>query len=210
MEGRQIEPGNVGGVARSEEFRPALTWPDQYGDNSRAPPSILFEVILEFSTKVAAPEKLSCACIAVGVFESQKLSAAAQSVDRASGGRIRALLQSGDFDGKAGATRILYHLPGIAAERVLLIGLGKDTKVSPKNYRDAARAGVAAILDTGAADAALYLSGVSVSGRDATWKAQQLALAASEALYRFDHMKSKKHAPRTLVRIMAGVGSRAD
>ena len=165
---------------------------------------------MEFSTKVAAPEKLSCACIAVGVFESQKLSAAAQSVDRASGGRIRALLQSGDFDGKAGATRILYHLPGIAAERVLLIGLGKDTKVSPKNYRDAARAGVAAILDTGAADAALYLSGVSVSGRDATWKAQQLALAASEALYRFDHMKSKKHAPRTLVRIMAGVGSRAD
>jgi leucyl aminopeptidase len=165
---------------------------------------------VEFSTKFAAPEKLACACIAVGVFEGRRLSGAAQSLDRAAGGRIHALLQSGDMDGKVGTTRLLYQLPDVAAERVLLVGMGKDAKVSPKDYREAARAAVAAILDTGAADVCLYFTGVSVPGHDATWNARQLAMAASDALYRFEHMKSKKPAPRALARLVAGVESRTD
>src|SRR3990172_180312 len=205
-----MEPGDVGGTAVGQHVRVALTWPDQYGDNSGAPSAILLEVNVEFSTKVTAPEKLACACIAVGVFEAQKLSVAAQALDHAAGGQICALLESGDMDGKAGSTRLLYHLPGIAAERVLLVGMGKDAKVHSKDYRDAARAAVAAILDTRAIDVCLYLAGVSVSGHHTAWKARQLALAASDALYRFEHMKSKKPAPRPLVRIVAGVESRRD
>lgn len=165
---------------------------------------------MEFSTKVAAPEKLASACIAVPVFESETLSVAAQSLDHAAGGRIRVLLRSGDMDGKVGSTRLLYDLPGVAAERVLLVGMGRDTRVSSKDFRDAARAGMAGVLDTGAADVCLYLSGVSVPGRDGTWKARQLALAAWDAIYRFEDMKSRKSAPRPLERIVAGVGSRTD
>ena len=165
---------------------------------------------MEFSTKIAAPEKLASACIAVGVFEARKLSAAAEALDRAAGGRIRALLGSGDMDGKAGTTRLLYHLPGIAAERVLLVGLGKDRNVSPKDYRDAVRASVTTIQDTGSADACLYLAEIPVAGRDIVWKSQQLALAAEEAAYRFEQMKSKKTGPRRLARIVAGTGSKRD
>ena len=204
-----MEPGNVSGTARGEHVKTALTWPVQYGDNSGAHPRLL-EVKVEFSTKVAAPEKLACACIAVGVFEAQKLSVAARSLDRAAGGRIHALLKSGDMDGKVGTTRLLYHVPGVAAERVLLVGMGKDAKLKPRDYREAARAAVAAILDTGAVDACLYLAGVSVSGHDAAWKARQLALAASDALYRFERMKSKKPARRSLERIVAGIESKLD
>ena len=205
-----MEPGDVGGTAVGQHVRVALTWPDQYGDNSGAPPAILLEVIMKFSTKVAAPEKLACACIAVGVFEAQELSVAARSLDRAAGGRIRSLLQSGDMDGKVGSTRLLYNVPGVVAGRVLLVGMGKNAKVNPKDYRDAARAAVAAILDTGAIDVCLQLVGISVPGHDATWKARQLALAASDASYRFEHMKSKKLGPRPLVRTVAGIESGSD
>ena len=205
-----MEPGNVGGTAVGQHVRVALTWPDQYGDNSGAPSAISLEVNVEFSTKVTAPEKLACACIAVGVFEAQKLSVAAQSLDRAAGGRIRALLESGDMDGKVGTTRLLYHLPGIAAERVLLVGMGKGAKVHSKDYREAVCAAVAAVQDTGAAEACLYLAGIPVSGHDVAWKARQLAQTASDAMYRFDKMKSNKPNPRPLARIVAGVESRRD
>lgn len=205
----QVECGNIDGTAHGENVRTALTWPDQYGDNSRAHPHLL-EVIVEFSTKVSAPEKLACDCIAVGVFESQRMSPAARSLDRAAGGRIRALLKAGDMDGKVGSTRLLYELPGVAARRVVLVGMGKEGMLRPKDYRDAARAALNAVAETSAVDAGLYLAGVSVSGLDATWKARQLALAASDATYLFAHMKSKKPAPRPLTRIVVGVESKRD
>ena len=165
---------------------------------------------MEFSTKVVAPEKAACACLAVGVYEGQKLSASAQSLDRATDGRIRALLSSGDLECKPGTTRLLYDLPGIAAQRVLLVGLGKDARVSSKDYRDAARAAVTAIQDTGSPEAWLYLASIPVTGRDVAWKARQLALAATDAAYRFDQMKSKRPTPRPLSRIIAGIESARD
>jgi len=165
---------------------------------------------VEFSTKVIPPERLACACVAVGVYESRELSAAAKSLDRAAGGRIRELLDSGDLECKAGNTRLLFDLPGVAAARVLLVGLGKDTRLSSKDYRDVARAVVTAIQDTGAAEACLYLIGIPVAGRDTAWKACQLAIAATDAVYRFDHMKSKKPSPRPLTRIIVGVDAARD
>lgn len=165
---------------------------------------------MEFSTKVIPPEKLACACVAVGVYESRELSAAAKSLDRAAGGRIRELLDSGDLECKAGNSRLLFDVPGIAAARVLLVGLGKDTRLSSKDYRDIARAAVTATQESGAAEACLYLIGIPVAGRDAAWKARQLAIAATDAVYRFDHMKSKSAPPRPLTRIIAGIESARD
>ena len=162
---------------------------------------------MEFSTKVTAPEKLPAACVAVAVFESRKLSPAAQSLDKAAGGRIHALLRSGDMDGKVGTTRLLYHLPGIAAKRVLLVGMGKAPKVSPKEFREAARTSVTGVLDTGSTDLCSYLTEVTVSGRDMGWKTRQFGVAASDAAYRFEDMKSRKSARRPLARIVACVGS---
>jgi leucyl aminopeptidase len=79
---------------------------------------------MEFSTKLAMPEKQPVACVAAGVFESRKLSGAADALDKAAHGQIRELLRSGDMDGKVGSTRLLYRVRGVAAERVLLVGRG--------------------------------------------------------------------------------------
>src|SRR5437773_6736854 len=87
---------------------------------------------MEFNTKFAAPEKHQVACVAAGVFESRKLSSAADALDKAAHGQIRELLRSGDMDGKIGTTRLLYRVRGVAAERVLLVGLGdrKSTRLN--------------------------------------------------------------------------------
>ncbi len=162
---------------------------------------------LEFLIKQAAPEKVRTACVVVAVNEPRKLSAAAQSIDRASQGALSAVLAAGDMEGKAASTRLLYRLPGVVAERVLLVGLGKDP--GRKQYRDAVRAAASLLVDTGAADACFHMTEEPVSGADAQWKARHLVLAASDALYRFEQMKSCKDEGKRLARVMLGLPTRA-
>jgi leucyl aminopeptidase len=165
---------------------------------------------VEFSIKVSTPEKQTGACVVVGVFESRKLSDAADALDKSARGQLRALLRTGDMEGKLGSTRLLYGVQGVAAERVLLVGLGREKELGVTEFRDAARAALRAVQDTGAEEAHFHFSELPVAGRDAAWKAQQLTLAADEIEYRFERMKSKKNDPRPLKRISIAATSRHD
>jgi len=157
---------------------------------------------VEFSTNCVTPEKLASPCVVVAVFESRKLSPAAAALDRASDGSLKKILLSGDMDGKCGSVRMLYRVPGVAAERVLLVGMGKESQVRAKEYRDGVRAAVNAVIETGANQAALYLVETKVAGRDLQWTARHAAVVAQDAAYRFDAMKSKKSEPRPLSRVV--------
>ena len=165
---------------------------------------------MEFNTKFAAPEKQAVACVAAGIFESRRLSQAADALDKASRGQIREFIRSGDMDGKSGATRLLYRVRGVAADRVLLVGLGREKEFGERGYRDCTRAAFSAILGTGAREASLYLTELQVPGREAAWKARQLVLAAADAGYRFDRMKSKKVEAKQLAQVLISAVSKRD
>ena len=160
---------------------------------------------MEFSTRTTTPEKARTDCVVVGVFEGRKLSRAAESIDRACKGAIGELVKRGDMEGKLGATRLLYRLPSVTAERVLVVGLGKENELTAKTYREIARTAVLAVGDTGAGEAALFVPELHVADRDLAWKGRHAVLAAADALYRFDEMKTKKSDDRALKRIVVGV-----
>jgi leucyl aminopeptidase len=164
---------------------------------------------IEFSTKAGAPEKLVSPCIVVGVMEPRKLTAAAEALDRTARGALRELLRRGDMEGKAGSVRVLYKVPHLASERVVLVGLGKEGELSAKTYRDAVRAAVAAVAETGAPEAHLYLPEAPVRDRDLAWKIRHATMVAGEALYRFETMKSKQSPARTLKRLVWALAAKA-
>jgi leucyl aminopeptidase len=147
---------------------------------------------VEFSIKTGAPEKQKTGCAVVGVFESRKLTAPAEALDKASKGHITGLLKRGDHDGKAGNTLLLHDVPGVAAERVLLVGLGKAEEFSAKAYRDAMAAAMGALKKTAAKDALVTLTEADIKDCDVRWRLRQAAMIAEEAAYRFDQLKSKK------------------
>jgi leucyl aminopeptidase len=63
------------------------------------------------------------------VFENEeKVEGVLAEVDAAAGGRIRELTASGECTGKFLETTLLHSPPGIAAQRLLLVGLGKPDK----------------------------------------------------------------------------------
>ena len=160
---------------------------------------------MEFSIKAGSPDKQKAGCVVVGVFEPRRLSDAAKTIDRAAKGHIASILRQGDLDGKLGATLLLHHVPGVAAERVLLVGLGKQGDVGAKQYREACRAAVRALNDSGASDALLYLIDSPVNGKELGWKATHLAVVAGEVAYRFDRLKSKKDNKRRPVKLGLGL-----
>jgi leucyl aminopeptidase len=145
----------------------------------------------KFSIKNGSPEKLATNCIVAGIFENRKLSPSARALDKAAGARISNALKSGDMDGRAGSTLLLRDLPGVAAARVLLVGLGTQEEFAERAYRDAIAAAVKAVGNTGAKDAVITLNEIKVGKRPADWNTAQAAIVASDALYRFDRMKSK-------------------
>ncbi len=166
---------------------------------------------MEFSTKGGSPDKQRTGCVVVGVFEGGKLTDAAQALDAASGGYLANVLGHGDLEGRAGATLLLHKVPKVAAERVLLVSLGKERDFHEGRYRKALAGAVKALRGTGAADALLCLVDLPLKRHDAAWKAEQAVLAISDGLYRFDRMKSKPEGRKSpLERVALHLANRRD
>ena len=146
---------------------------------------------MEFSIKSSKPEKLRSDCLIVGVFESRKLSEAAQSIDKVSDGFLTAILKRGDLDGKLATTLLLHSVPGLLSERVLLVGLGKEREFKEVDFRKAVAASIRALAKTGVTEVASFLAEVAVKKQDAAWKVSQVAEVATDSVYRFDQFKGK-------------------
>jgi len=152
---------------------------------------------LKFSLISDAPENVSTPCLVVGLYEDRLLTPAAARIDDKSGGALKRLAESGDATGKLGATTVLFGLSGVAATRVLVVGLGEQKKFDAAAFNRAA-------ADTGRAlkalpiDAAIsYLVEVDVPGRDAAWKLRSAALAADSVAYRYTATFKPKEASKT-------------
>ncbi len=139
------------------------------------------------STPVTA---MKTGCMVVGVFEDKKLSPAAQALDRK--GELTAAVQSGDISGKPGSTLLIRNPGGAAAERVLLVGLGKEDVIADKSFSTAMQAVARALAALGSPDALIALPLDQVKDRDLPWAIRASVLALREQAYRFDSMKSKK------------------
>ncbi|MDH5830302.1 leucyl aminopeptidase [Luteimonas sp. M1R5S18] len=138
---------------------------------------------LEFTLNRAAPATAATDCIVVGAFSDGTLTPAAQALDGE--GRLAALAARGDVSGATGRSLLLHDLPGLAAPRVLVIGLGDRAKFGVPQYLKSVADAVRA-LRTGPVKQALFtLSELEVAGRDAAWAIRQAVVAADHAAYRY-------------------------
>jgi leucyl aminopeptidase len=145
---------------------------------------------MEFSTTTAHAEAVKADAVAVGVFADGELTASARALDKASRGAVKAAIKSGDMTGKRGTQLALRGLPGVSAARVLLVGLGGRDDFSDRAFAEAVRSVVKAF--PGVAEIAVAATEWTVKGRDSEWAARQFAIAAREAVFRSDELKSKK------------------
>src|SRR5690606_6653895 len=138
---------------------------------------------LEFTLNHVAPADVATDCIVVGAFSDGALTPAAQALDGE--GRLAALAARGDIPGATGRSVLLHDLVGVAAPRVLVVGLGERARFGVPQYLKAVADAVRA-LRTGPVKQALFtLSELEVDGRDAAWAIRQAVIAADHAAYRY-------------------------
>jgi leucyl aminopeptidase len=164
---------------------------------------------MEFDVTTGSLEQQRSGCVVAGLYEQCKLSPGAMALDAASGHALAALLKRGDLEGELGTTLLLHHVPGLACERVLLVGLGREREFAEARYRTALGAATRTLRATGAGEAIFCLGDLAVNGRDRDWKIEQAVLAVMEGLYRFDRLKSKPGARYALKKIVFPAADRA-
>jgi leucyl aminopeptidase len=171
------------------------------------------ETSMDFSTRTAAADAVKADCVAVGVFAEGELSTQARAVDAASRGALRAAVKSGDVTGKRGTSVMLRALPGVAAARVLLVGLGSRREFGDKAFIEAVRVAVKA-AGPAVKELAIAAADWLPAGRDSQWQARQLVLAAREAVFRLDELKSRKEdgngGPGRVVLVLAARDAAAE
>ncbi|OQY54337.1 MAG: leucyl aminopeptidase [Candidatus Parabeggiatoa sp. nov. 2] len=166
---------------------------------------------MEFNTKSGHPEKQRTACVVVGVYEPRRLSEVARRIDEVSQGHLSSILRRGDLEGKPGQTLLLHNVPGTLADRVLLVGCGRERELGDNQYRKVMAQAIRTLHETGSMEAVCYLTELNVRGRDTAWRVRQAIETAHSTLYVFDQLKSKKeNTRRPLRKIVFSVASRRE
>ena len=155
---------------------------------------------MEFSVKSGSPAKQRTACVVVGIFEPRRLTPSAEILDEASGGYISSILRRGDIEGQIGQMLLLHSVPETLADRVLLIGCGKEREIGDKEYKQIIATAVRRLNETGSMEGMSYLSEINVKTRNLYWKLRYTVEISSETLYQSGQLKSKKEDTRRPLR----------
>ena len=155
---------------------------------------------MEFTIKSGSPEKQRTACLIVGVTEPRRLTAAGIAIDTHSKKFLSNLLRRGDIEGKVGQSLLLHNVPDLLADRVLLIGCGRERDLTDTQYRKIIKHSIKKLKETGAMEAVNYLAELNVKGRDHYWKIKQAVEIIQNHLYQFDQFKTKNKANRRNLR----------
>ena len=142
--------------------------------------------------------------IVLGRFENSNPSNEEAAIDEKLGGALSRAADRLFFKGKARQTVTIDTMGGIAADRVLLLGLGKSTDIGPAGLRDYAALGIDDALRS------RFDSVAIVAPRPDAQDGMQLVLGAQLGTYRFtDLQAAPEDAPRPAVTSLAIIGSQA-
>jgi leucyl aminopeptidase len=146
---------------------------------------------MEFSTQTTTfPHQIKTTALAVGVYADNVLSPAADLLDRASSGAIRAIIKT-EFRARAGATLVLHQIPGVAAQRVVLVGLGEQADYSARVHASAEHAFAAACVAAQLTEGVSTLLSNPLENVSVRARARAAATVAGQATYFYDATFSK-------------------
>jgi leucyl aminopeptidase len=97
--------------------------------------------IMQISLDTKPLSEISTDALVTCIFDKdQKIEGVIAELDRATGGKIRALAESGELTGKMFEMVLLHFPAGISAQRLLLVGGGKQEKFTVADLRKIAGA----------------------------------------------------------------------
>lgn len=118
---------------------------------------------MDISTSNGSWNEVECNWLIVGVTESPDLAGPLGDLDAASGGTLSRLIEAGDLKGKLAELLPLHDARGVAADRILVVGLGKQDELTRARFEKAMMSAVRKVSSTADVSVALCLAGSTVS-----------------------------------------------
>lgn len=143
---------------------------------------------MQYNSTINSIESCATACIAIGITQDGPRTAPFSGPAQAT---LHNILNGHDFPAKFGTSLLLYALPGLTAERVLLFGLGETAKLTPQRFGQAAGKAITALQAANLPNTVLCLP----TTLNQVMSAHSTVLAAAAATYRFDQCKSQPEKP---------------
>jgi leucyl aminopeptidase len=147
---------------------------------------------MNFNLKTGSIQKQRSACLVIAVSQPRKLSQEGQAIDKASDGFLSKIINQGDMDGKVGQSLLLHNVAGTLADRVLLIGVGKEADLTERSFSQIIANLQSALANSGATDAHCCLSDLAVGSHGIEWNIRHTVMKLSNGEYKFVQMKSIK------------------
>jgi leucyl aminopeptidase len=151
---------------------------------------------MKYASKYAQTGSLKTPCLVVGIYEGRGTDAHFDDLNSTGGDQLRRVLRKGDFKGDVGESVMLYELQGIAASRVLLLGLGKRKEFSAKQFAKALTKATPLLQGANLGSAAIAVP----ESDDSYATVREAVLAIEGGVYRFDQCKSKAEPPKRPLR----------
>lgn len=166
---------------------------------------------MKYFTTTGKASSRAIDCVIVGVYSRGKMGVGAEDIDAASNGQLQKLMKAGDVSGDPGRTSVLNNMPGIKAQRVVVVGLGKSGELGARAFRSAVAAATKAIANTKTRQILNCLALEPVNGSSPYYLSRHSAEAISDTLYRFEQMKSgRKTSLMPLDTIGIAIAKRSD
>jgi leucyl aminopeptidase len=141
---------------------------------------------MEIAVKAGQIQQEEAELIVVNLFQGVKTPGGATgAVDKALGGLITDLIASGDFKGKLNELAVLYTQGAIPAQRVMVVGLGKEEEFDLDKVRDAAGTVARRVRQLGVRSYSTIVHGGGQAGLSVEMASQAIAEGTILALYRF-------------------------
>ncbi len=142
-------------------------------------------------------------CLAIGKFEGRGEDGIIEEIDHALDGMISEVISKGDFKGKSNQTVVLYTNGKVAAERILMVGLGKRKDFSIDKLREAAGTAVTAVKKMGVSKLSTTLHILPSEMFNPAELGQAVAEGALLSNYSFDELKTDKEEKKNKLRTLS-------
>lgn len=130
--------------------------------------------------------------LALVVAEGATLAGSAAELDRKTGGAIKRAMKASSFSGKSGSVLELLAPHGVAASRILLLGVGKLADISANTLETVGGELVGRLERAKETAASIIVDGIQSGKLSAGDAAARVAFGAKLRSYRFDKYKTKK------------------
>lgn len=147
---------------------------------------------MKFSLDNKAADQIATECLVIAVADGGALSPSAKAIDEASGGVLTALLESKDIETGIGKCTLLHQPSGVAAQRILVTGLGKQDKIDLPRFDRACLAAGKFLRDHATTSCHVCLHDHEFSASGAADRLRQAALALHRSNYLYTVTKPRK------------------